>query len=274
MAGPYFASSMDHSTPKLTFVVAVNDHHTLCSNLLASPALQSPHDHQILVQEGFASASLAYNDALARSVNEIVVFVHQDVFLPDPWLERLHASLRTLCRDDPDWGVLGCWGLRQDGRGYGYLFTSDEGVIGKPLGAPRVVQTLDEVVLVVRRRSGLRFSEDLPQFHLYGTDICMRAISGGLKCYAIEAFCIHNSRKYNSLPREFYQCYWNVKKRWREFLPIQTSCIRMTRFDSHYYARRMRDLCRGTVSGFGRVRATREEDPREVWKQLKERQLI
>jgi len=55
------------------------------------------------------------------------------------------------------------------------------------------VQTLDEIVLIFRRDSGLSFDETLPHFHFYGTDICMRAAEQGRQCYAISAFCVHNT---------------------------------------------------------------------------------
>src|ERR1700759_5321363 len=73
-------------TDHVTFIVTVLDRQVLTQNLLASPALSSSHSHQILVQEGFASAGQAYNDGLHRAANELVIFMHSDIFLPETWM--------------------------------------------------------------------------------------------------------------------------------------------------------------------------------------------
>src|SRR5215831_4847840 len=126
-----------------TIVSAVNDRAVLESNLLASSCLNCEHQHQIILQEGFTSAARAYNDALDRASNEIVVFVHQDVFLPESWLESLDCSLQLLAESDPDWGVLGCWGVTSAGIGVGHVYTPGQGVIGRAFRHPQPVQTLD-----------------------------------------------------------------------------------------------------------------------------------
>jgi Glycosyltransferase like family len=255
------------SSLKLTFVVAANDSAILHKNLLASPCLQGAHGHQVIVQEGFTSATAAYNAALAQSVNEIVVFIHQDVYLPEGWLSDVGATLQLLAERDPNWGVLGSWGVKKNGDGFGYLYTPGQSVIGHALETPEPIQTLDEVVLILRRSSGLQFNEQLPGFHLYGTDICMAAAAQGLQSYAISAFCIHNSRQHFRLPNDFYVCYGYVKRMWKHSLPIETSCIRISRFDRDLWERRIRET-------FYRIfhrtpqRGSRTEDPRIILRQL------
>ena len=68
------------------------------------------------------------------------------------------------------------------------------------------VQTLDEIVLILKKSSGLRFDDSLPHFHFYGTDICLRAAQRGMRSYAISAFCVHNTHQTLVLPEEFYEC--------------------------------------------------------------------
>jgi hypothetical protein len=104
-----------------------------------------------------------------------------------------------------------------------------------------LIQTLDEVVLIFRRSSGLRFDDHLPHFHLYGADLCLRAAKTGLKTYAIPAFCIHNTNQYLVLPKEFYECCRHIKRRWKDQLPIQTTCVRITRFNRFIYSRRLQE---------------------------------
>jgi hypothetical protein len=257
----------------VTFVAAVNSREVLEQNLLASPCLRSTSSHEILIQEHYASASAAYNDALRKAANNLIVFVHQDVFLPDAWLSQLGENLRRLEEKDPDWGVVGCWGARADGELCGHIYSSGLGVLGQEVEQPVTVQTLDEIVLIFRRDSGLSFDETLPHFHFYGTDICMRAAEQGRQCYAISAFCVHNTRQLLTLPDEFYACYSHIKRSWRRRLPIQTSCIRISRFDSEVYVRKLEEVYRNR---FPRARkaASRCTDPQRILEELEAQQRI
>jgi hypothetical protein len=226
----------------ITFVSAVSNREILSSNLLASPCFVTPYSHQILLQEGYRSAAEAYNDAIDRSKNDLMVFMHQDLILPESWLSQLNLALDILDRDDPNWGVLGCYGETRDDGGRGYIYSSGRGILGKPFDQPQRVQTLDEIVLIIRKSSGIRFDQALPHFHMYGADICMKAQKMGRRNYAISAFCIHNTIFNLVLPNEFYESYRHLKRTWREFLPIQTTCVRVTQFDVHMLRRRMQEL--------------------------------
>ena len=226
----------------ITFVVSVNNCEVFESNFLASPCLRGPNDHQILVQEHFDSAAKAYNDAIERSANDLIVFCHQDIFLPEPWISQLGEALDRLEAEDPRWGVLGCYGVTSDHGGHGYVYSSGLGTMGEPFERPAPVQTLDEIVLILRKSSGLRFDERLPHFHFYGTDICLRAAAAGMKSYAISAFCVHNTHQSLILPKEFYDCCRHIKRVWKDNLPIQTTCIRITRSNFPMYVRRLKEF--------------------------------
>lgn len=232
----------DFSGEAITFVVAVNDQEIFTNNFLASPCLLAANGHQVIVQKAFSSATRAYNDALGRSVNDLVVFCHQDIYLPEGWIQDLQQALAYLSERDPNWGVLGCSGITVDHHHWRYLYSSGVGVSGSPLESPKEVQTLDEVVLILRRSSGLKFDEELPHYHLYGTDICMQAAQKGMKSYAISGFCIHNTNQPLVLPNEFYQSCQHIRRSWRNSLPIQTTCVRITRFGLPIYTRRFREI--------------------------------
>lgn len=232
---------MSAPTP-VTFVVAVNNRDLFEHNFLASPCLGQSLNHQILIQENFSSAAKAYNDAITRAANDLIVFCHQDILLPEAWLSQLQRALDDLAVVDPKWGVVGSYGKTQDGRGWGYLYSSGRGVIGEPLERPVAVQTLDEVVLILRKSSGLRFDDSLPHFHFYGADICLRAAKREMKSYAISSFCIHNTRQTLVLPKEFYECCRHIKQVWKNYLPIQTTCVRITKFNVSLYSRRLREF--------------------------------
>jgi len=121
----------------------------------------------------------------------------------------------------------------------GHVYSSGLGIVGNT-SEPGEVQTLDEIVLVLRKSSGLRFDEGLPHFHFYGVDICLRAAARGMKSYAISAFCIHNTYQNFNLPGEFYECCEHIRKVWKNSLPIQTTCITISQSNLPIYMRRLR----------------------------------
>jgi len=246
----------------LTFAVAVNDDDILENNFLASPVLKGSHGHQILLQRGFSSAAGAYNDAITQTVNDVMVFAHQDIVFPKPWVSELAAAIDRISRQDPRWGVLGCYGETQSDNGRGYVYSPGRGFLGKPFTGGAEVQTLDEIVLIFRKSVGLRFDPTLPHFHFYGTDICMTAAKDSRKNYAISALCIHNSQQNLILPPEFYECYRHVKRRWAEFMPIRSTCVRISRFDTDVYSRRFREAILSIRNK--RVGAQRVRDGRSV----------
>ena len=226
----------------ITFAVAVNNREVFENNFLGSPCLRGPSEHQVLVQEGYNSAAKAYNSAIDRASHDLVVLAHQDIFLPETWVAQLNRALDYLEAEDPQWGVLGCYGETLNDNGRGHIYSSGLGTMGRPFERPAPVQTLDEIVLILRKSSGLRFDEGLPHFHLYGTDICLRAGSQGMKSYAICAFCIHNTHQSLILPREFYDCCKHIKRVWKDSLPIQTTCIRLTRSNLQVHLRRAQEF--------------------------------
>ena len=79
---------------------------------------------------------------------------------------------------------------------------------------------------------------------------------------AISAFTVHNT-SYGPLAPEFYKCYWHVKKRWKEFLPIQTTCIKITYWNGDFIFRRLKHACFSLI-GRNVKPLPRLEDPRSV----------
>jgi hypothetical protein len=143
----------------------------------------------------------------------------------------------------------------------GRVFTTGLGSHGNVISEPTPVETLDEIILVVRKSSGLRFDEALPHYHMYGVDLCLSARQQGLANFAIPAPCVHNTNQLLKLPREFYECYRYVKRKWRSALPIYASCATITRFDREIRVREMRRLL-ATLRGTAREPLQRVNDPR------------
>jgi hypothetical protein len=83
---------------------------------------------------------------------------------------------------------------------------------------PARVATLEELLLVVRRDTPLRFDPELG-FHLYGADICLQAHEHGLAVVALGALCHHNSRNVE-LPEAFYRSAEVFARKWSHRLPV------------------------------------------------------
>jgi hypothetical protein len=231
------------SQRNITFVVATyGAGDVLRDNFLASPCLLAPHHHQILIQKDYSSAAKAYNEAIDRAENDLMIFAHQDMIFPELWLEQLEQALDYLERVDPGWGVLGCCGVASDGAFCVWAYHPTQGLLGRPFAHPTRIRTLDEIVLILRRSTGLRFDDRLPNFHLYGTDICLRAEKMGMKNYAIPAFSVHNASYSPVLPKEFYETYRYIRRAWKDVLPIYTSCQLITKMEIPFYRRRMQEI--------------------------------
>jgi hypothetical protein len=162
---------------------------------------------------------------------DLIVFVHQDVFLPAGWCERFRQVVCRLSNRDPNWGVLGVFGVSRNSVGVGWLYCTGTGrVVGKPFSDPEPVRTLDEVLLVVRRSSRLSFDECLPGFHLYGTDLCLEAARRGMRSYVVPCPVVHNSVGIGNLPVGFWIAYRSVRRKWWNQLPIRTPCTVIERW--------------------------------------------
>lgn len=210
-----------------SLVVAVNSDDLLHNNLLRSGEADSAKE--IVVQRDAVNIGKAYNAGLAECTADIVVFAHQDVYLPAGWSKNLHHTIGRLTLDDPNWGVAGVFGMTASGNGTGHVYSTGlRQFVGQSIDEPIQVRTLDEMVLVLRRSAGLSFDERLPGFHLYGTDICLEAEARGMRSYVVPCFTFHNSRGIRRLPLSFWRAYLYIRWKWIESLPIQTPCTRIT----------------------------------------------
>ena len=224
----------------LDVVVAVNDDAVLENNLLRSRLLARP-EVTLRVQKGYPSAALAFRAAMQDSQNDIVVFAHQDVYLPDSWEERLRLNIAYLDKTDPDWAVLGIYGVQPSGTQIGCVWSSGlDAVFGAPFNEPAAVESIDEVLIVLRRSSGVEFDAALPGYHLYATDLVQTALSAGKKAYVVCAPVVHNSRPSLYLGRDYFKAYEYVARKWRHRLPIHNNVARVVKPGLAYLRMRSR----------------------------------
>jgi hypothetical protein len=217
-------------------VCASNSDAVLQANLGISPALGRFGLH---VERGAPSATIAYDRATQATTSEILVFAHHDVFLPLGWDALLLARLNDLSRRHPDWALAGAYGVAADYRQFGPVWTSSLGqIIGRVPMQPEPVQSFDEMLIVLRRSSGVQFDTFQPGWHMYGADIVQTARAAGRGAYAIGLPCIHNDRFHGALGADFSQSYRWMQGKWQPFLPIQTPVTKISRSGLHLYRER------------------------------------
>jgi hypothetical protein len=229
--------------PEWTLVVAVNNDWVLENTLLRSPDIDS--NCQVVLKRGFRSAGAAYNSGLAEATSDLVVLAHQDVYFPEGWKENLDRSICALEAGNLEWGVLGVFGITAGAKAepMGHCYSTGlRHLLGGAFSKPVRAKSLDELVLVVRRSSGLSFDEKLSGFHFYGTDICLRASFTGLGCYIVPAFCIHNSTGLKYLPWAYWNCYFYMRHKWWNVLPVTTCCSLISRSLRPFVAQVVSDL--------------------------------
>ena len=151
------------------------------------------------------------NLGIEKSRAPLVVCCHQDVRLPDGWLDRFLGQIARVEDRDRQWGVAGVMGVGFNGAFAGHIRDPHT---SRPFGRlPRKVQSLDEVCLAIRRDGGLRFDEGLGGFHLYGADLCLQAGMKGMSCYALDACLEHLSG--GKLDESFYRMADRLCAKWR-----------------------------------------------------------
>jgi hypothetical protein len=214
---------------QLHIVAAVNDEDILANNLERSPLVASGAVG-LSCYRGARSASEAYNRGIDESTAPIIVFAHQDVFLPEGWEEGLARAISEIEAKDPDWAVIGACGVDLAGNHVGHVWSSGlSRRVGGRFGAPRETVCIDEFVIILRRSSGLRFDEQLPGFHLYGTDIVQMARAAGLHAYVADLPAIHNSRPVRTYRGGYADAWHYMQRKWQAILPIATLTVPLTR---------------------------------------------
>lgn len=222
----------DANTAKLAMIAAVNKPEVLSANLAKSPMV-TEGDVPLIVETGHPRPGLAYNAGMDRSDKaDILIFAHQDVYLPPNWESQLRKAIAYLNEHHPNWAVLGPTG-RMVGSNEHVGRVWSRGIyreIGRVLDRPVEATALDEMVLVLRRNTGLRFDPDLPTYHLYAADIILTAQTQGFSSYIFHGPSVHNSEPVMQLDKTYRRSYRYMVNKWRDILPVPTCIVRVTRF--------------------------------------------
>lgn len=211
----------------LAVVAAVNNDDVLIGNLAASPMF-AEHGTPLIIERGHQSAALAYNAGLDRTTADVVIFVHQDVYLPRGWDKKLLSTITKL--EGKKWGVLGIVGIDTQSSLVGHAWST--GLcreIVAPFNSPEQVVSIDELLIVLRRQTKLKFDEHLPSYHLYGTDIVQSALKAGFEAYVFDDPVIHNSVPVVQLDGSYVKAYRYMQRKWKAELPICTTIVPVTK---------------------------------------------
>lgn len=213
----------------IDLAAAVNNQAVLANCLQRSPDVATGA-LRLRTYEGRRSAAAAYNAALDDSTADVLVLAHQDVYLPRGFLAGAAAQIAQLEAMDPDWALAGVAGLDASGALQGRTWSSGLGaLIGERPLSPVAITTLDEMLLFVRRASGLRFDEQMPSFHLYAADAVQTAKARGQRSYVIDTPAIHHSRAVVALDAGYRAAYRYMQQKWRNELPIPNLVCPITR---------------------------------------------
>jgi hypothetical protein len=87
-----------------------------------------------------------------------------------------------------------------------------------PSPLPAAATGLDDIVLVLPRETPLRFEPSLG-FHLYGTDICLRARECNLTVAVLDLPCLHNCL-FSYLTPAFHASREELLRKWPAIRPL------------------------------------------------------
>lgn len=169
------------------------------------------------------SASNALNIGADVARSDILIFVHQDVRLLGDWFNILDSSIRLMPKE---WAILGSaginlnygrkdigkWGgaLVEDTVAVGSVWFSDDTIEQQPewngIKELTLTHCVDECLMVVNKRSGLRFDSMFNGFHFYAVDLCLQARSAAYPVYCTYLPIVHYG-KYSASVSEDNK-YW------------------------------------------------------------------
>jgi len=236
---------MGMNMPRFHVYSVANDANVLARDLQSSPDIAGGAvPLSVLWNE--VSASAAYARALANATADFLIFVHQDIYLPRHWFDRLGRFVEQLNSIDEQWAVAGSLGVTHSGQFVGHMWDSGLGcVCGAPFIEPTRAASFDEIVLIVRRSANIGFDPALPGFHFYGTDIVLNAEARGKTAYVLHLPLVHNTKPLCRLGSDYAESYRFMVRKWHDRLPWPTVIVPLTKKRRTLAIRRLRVRYKG-----------------------------
>lgn len=229
------------------FVSAVSSFDVVRARLLASPCMAAGQ-RPLVLRWNAPSAAQVFNPVMdARPAQEWVVWVHQDVVLPEGWDTLFAQAIAQAEQQLGRLSVVGTYGVAGAGTAAvhaGHVLDRGQ-VLRGPAPLPCLVDSLDELLVAVRSDSGLRMDPALG-WDFYATDLVLQAQAAGLQAAAVDAFCEHwsGTPQHPPLPRPTAQRIADsgiaFETKWEQHFPITTTCVAIAqRGDVHALAQSM-----------------------------------
>lgn len=186
---------------KISVITPVNDPVAYAINVMGTLKAD-----QLIPIEGAVSAAKALNDGIDQAENDICVLCHQDVRFPHDWADDLKVL------ENLEFGVAGVWGINEQGFCAGHVIEPRGHWISGKLPCKAV--SLDELLIIIRKSSGLRFDEEIGGWHLYAADLCFEAKDKQLENYIIDACVTHLST--GNIDNAFAECKIKYTEKWQK----------------------------------------------------------
>lgn len=236
------------TTTKLSFVTCASSLEVLGERLLSSPCLRSG-GYPLSVFFNASSAAQGFNTVMGAATVAAsdttdplqagfswLIWVHQDVFLPQGWDIQFKKALEVAHLKFPKLSVVGAYGIVGAGahaRRAGQVL--DRGtLLQEPTPLPCLVDSLDELLFAVRVDAGLRLDPALG-FDFYATDLVLQAQAQGWQCAAVDAFCEHwsgtpaSGEVSSAIVKRIQASARVFEYKWSARLPVTTPCFRIDR---------------------------------------------
>ena len=168
----------------------------------------------------FSSAGAALNAGVRQARHDVVVLVHQDVYLHS--MDRVLEVAAML--DGTGWGLLGACGVTATGELIGRMRDRIR-VTGRDAPYPVEVDSVDEVLFMARREVLLQnpLSEDEHlAWHAYAVELGVRLRAQGLMTGAVNLEITHNSLTVNLANLDV--AHRHVAALHPDGLPVRTTC--------------------------------------------------
>jgi hypothetical protein len=162
---------------------------------LVSKKFSHPKTQIIVFENDGIPLSKIYNEGLEKSTSDIVVFMHDDVYIGT---SNLTPKINRIFDDNPEYGIVGVagtdlltsgrWWDNQDNM-FGIVSHEHNGKIyTKYFSKQKYIDTLKNVVIVDglfmmvhKKRIKHTFNEEFRGFHFYDLPICVENFMDGVK---------------------------------------------------------------------------------------------
>lgn len=179
------------------------------------------------IKNQFSSAATAYNYNAPKATGEVLIFMHQDVYL---WDTEAVEKIYNFIKNEPS-AIVGVAGVSSDDKKvYGDLYETKQ-KLRRTISCtkPHISAiTLDECLFAMssERFNAIGFDEKTTDnWHYYGADICYQNLLRGGKNYIIPLQICHESTG-NQKNKSFIKATTKMIKKYKKKIDyLYTTCI-------------------------------------------------